>query len=117
MIDELVGKEVGTIQYHEGNKGVEKFWLCGLSNIKHTHIIINTWVTSTRVGNWKYQRVGGGVDFTISYNQTWTYYYAYHLGVDNNNNNCMGRLSLKGKKISLTYAPSANLASSSISCS
>ena len=93
MIQELAGKEVGTIMCREGSKGGENFWISGLADSKHISIMLNMWGTSIRDGKWKYRRVGGQL-IKFRYGQNGVVYYACRHGVDDNNNR-MGRLSFE----------------------
>lgn len=65
--------------------GTSSFFLGAMVDSKHVGIMLSTWATTKRVGNFRKRRVGSGL-VTVQYPeyQHW-YYYARHAVDDNNN--------------------------------
>ena len=91
MLDEMAGKDVGTIRVREGTKDGSKVWIAAMADSKHTAIMGNTWSTTFEKGRKRKRRVGGDL-VEISYGEYQHYYYYGRHAVDDNNNNRQGVL-------------------------
>lgn len=91
LLQEMAGKDVGTIRVRRGTKGNDAVWIAAMANSKHTAIMGNTWATTHEKGRKRKRRVGGEL-IEIGYGEYQHWYYYGRHAVDDNNNNCQGQL-------------------------
>ena len=91
LLEEMSGREVGSIRIREGVKDGCRVWIAAMADSKHTAIMANTWSTTLEKGDKRKRRVGGNL-VDISYGEYQHYYYYGRHAVDDNNNNRQGVL-------------------------
>ena len=97
-VDEMQGKEVGTIRVRKGeytvNGECHKLHMVALADSLHTSLMVTNWSTTLREGEPKRRRVGGEL-VQFQYGQMHNHYYYGRHAVDDNNNNRQGCLSFE----------------------
>ena len=86
LLQEMAGREVGSIRICEGEKDGCRVWIAAMADSKHTAIMANTWSTTLEKGKKRKRRVGHGL-VDISYGEYQHYYYYGCHTVDGKNNN------------------------------
>ena len=91
LLEEMAGKDVGTIRVRRGTKDTCAVWIAAMADSKHTGIMANTWGTTHEKGRKRKRRVGREL-VEIGYGEYQHYYYYGRHAVDDNNNNRQGQL-------------------------